>query len=95
MRTAAFDVDGTLITFEDKPRYEVISIFHAFEELGYEMHIWSGGGEDYATQWARKLGLSAECHCKPNIKDPNRFVPDVAFDDEDVTFGLNNIKVIV
>ena len=63
----AFDVDDTLIVpavatgFDrDVPSYETIAVYRWFQAQGHEMVIWSGGGADYARQWADKLGLTAD-----------------------------------
>lgn len=75
----AFDVDGTLITQDvtgtDSPRYHVIRLFQLFQLFNCEMHIWSGGGIDYATRWAEKLGLDAK------IVEKFSFEPDIIVDD--------------
>ena len=87
----AFDVDGTLIQqgfeSEDTPRYDVINMFKMFENLGWEMYVWSGGGYDYAKRWSEKLGLKAEIAVKGS------FVPDIAVDDMEVELGKVNIRV--
>jgi len=86
-----FDVDGTLIQqvgeFEDTPRYEIIKLFHFFENLGNEMYIWSGGGVSYAERWSQKLGLKAK------IVEKGSFKPDIAIDDMNVNLGKVNIRV--
>jgi hypothetical protein len=71
----------------DTPRYDVIQMFHMYEAMGFEMFIWSGGGVDYAKQWAAKLGLSATVVAKGSFR------PDVAVDDEAVELGHTNIRV--
>ena len=86
-RIVAFDVDGTLITFDDIPRYDVINTYKYFQRVGCEMIIWSGGGIDYATHWADKLGLKPD-----QVIEKGSIVPDIAFDDEDVDLGKVNIK---
>lgn len=53
----AFDVDGTLIDYESKPRYEVIDLLRAFSALGANIVVWSGGGVEYADKWVVQLGL--------------------------------------
>jgi len=87
----AFDVDGTLIhqvgEAEDTPRYDVIAMFHFYENLGYDMFIWSGGGVSYAERWSQKLGLKAK------IVEKGSFKPDLAFDDMNVNLGTVNIRV--
>ncbi len=77
----AFDVDGTLIhqagPLCDTPRYDVIALFNTFKALGCTMVIWSGGGIDYATRWAEKLGLKGGTM----IRRKGEFQADIAFDD--------------
>lgn len=82
---AAFDCDGTLITFGGDPNYPVIDLFHALEKLGVEMYIWSGGGNDYAERIARRLGLKATIVTKGSFK------PDLAIDDQTASLGISNI----
>lgn len=57
-RSIVFDVDGTLIDFEDQPRWEVIDMLRAFHAIGYRILVWSGGGASYAGYVVRRLGLS-------------------------------------
>jgi hydroxymethylpyrimidine pyrophosphatase-like HAD family hydrolase len=88
-----FDVDGTLIHDErnpdlcDTPRYDIIMLFHVLELVGCDLYIWSGGGLDYATRWAQKLGLKAKIIEKGDIE------PDIAIDDQYITLGKVNIIV--
>ena len=44
MTKVVFDVDGTLITFEDRPRYDVINLMKTFSELGYLIEVHSDVG---------------------------------------------------
>ena len=92
--SVAFDVDGTLIyeagDFENTPRYEIVEIFRHFKRLGCHMVIWSWGGQDYAEEWAKKLGLVAECLEKP-VNDI--VVVDITFDNDIIKVGKINIKV--
>lgn len=91
----AFDVDGTLIhqagDLIDTPRYEIIQLFKSFESLGCQMYIWSGGGIDYATHWASKLGLNAQIAAKGS------FQPDIAIDDmaHESEFNLGKVSIPV
>lgn len=103
----AFDVDGTLITYSDKPRWDVIDTLRHLSKFGTIL-VWSGGGKDYAEQWVRKLHLEEfveSCHTKP-IRDirGNHFYDgkeqplakdyvDVCFDDELVDLAKVNVKV--
>jgi len=87
-----FDVDGTLIRFDDTPRYDIIDILLQFKRLGCSIVVASGGGKEYAQHWVHKLGLT-------NYVD---YVTDkyslesgikVWFDDEKVSIGETNIIV--
>ena len=100
----AFDVDDTLIIpscatgFDtDVPNYETIAVYRWFQSQGNYMIIWSGGGSDYAKQWAQKLGLTAdEYHDKSPEKEDGKFQyrhVDIAFDDRDTELGTVNVKV--
>jgi len=93
----AFDVDDTLIipamiagTKTDVPNYENIAIYRWFQAQGYDMIIWSGGGESYARMWGDKLGL------EPFItREKKDWFDDIliAFDDCDVNLADVNVKV--
>lgn len=87
MFTVCFDVDGTLITLDNKPNYKMIYLFHALQALGCEMYIWSGGGLDYARQISDKLGLYAK------IIEKGSMVPQLAIDDQDVQLGKANLCI--
>lgn len=89
----AFDVDDTLIIpsvvtgGRDIPNYETIAVFRYFQQLGYDMIIWSGSGIDWAEAWRDKLGLQAR------IVRKGSEVVDIAFDDCNVELGKVNVKV--
>jgi len=91
----AFDVDGTLIhqagDLCDTPRYDIIALFKLFEAQGCRMIIWSGGGVQYASRWADKLGLKASVIVKGEIK-PEIAVDDMAHESE-FDLGIVNIPV--
>lgn len=81
----AFDVDGTLIDFDNQPREDVINLYCAFQNLGYEMWVWSGGGKDYAAIWANRLELNPD---RVLAKD-KKLQPHIAIDDaKDADLGL-------
>jgi hypothetical protein len=71
----AFDVDYTLVGEHYEPIYDNIWLFLWFQRHGHDMIIWSGGGVDYATYWAKKLGLKARIieKCSESV--------DIAVDD--------------
>jgi hypothetical protein len=92
----AFDVDDTLIVPSvatglpaDTPNYDTIALYKWFKAQGFYMIIWSGGGIDYATRWAEKLGLQPdEVREKKKSEDV-----DIAFDDCEVNLGKVNVRV--
>ena len=90
----AFDVDDTLITITelgcDVPNYEMIDVYRWFQSQGHFMIIWSGGGKDYAHSWGDRLGLNANFY---DDKYNCLLVPDLAFDDSDLTLATVNVKV--
>ena len=87
----AFDVDGTLIDYNNQPREDIIALYRAFQALGYEMWVWSGGGETYAESWCRRLGITAD---RVFAKD-NKLKPHLAIDDaKDADLGLVTTLVV-
>ena len=101
----AFDVDGTLVTYQDEPRWDVLDMLRLLSKK-HTIISWSGGGKDYAEMWVRKLHIEkyiSSCHTKP-IRDitQNYFYdgaeegidkPDVCFDDEIVDLATINIQI--
>lgn len=92
----AWDMDDCLIVPSiatgldtDTPNYENIAIYRWFQEQGHTMVVWSGGGVDYATKWAMKLGLSPDYVW---LKEKNPDV-DLCFDDCIVDLAKVNIRV--
>ena len=93
VKRIAFDVDGTLIRRTDNgdtPRYEIIQMLQTLVAQGHTIFVWSGGGEDYASEWARKLGLLPDVRI---IGKSKNYDIDVCFDDQAV--DLAKINVIV
>ena len=95
--TVAFDVDDTLIIpavatgFDrDVPNYDTVALYRWFQAQGHTMIVWSGGGADYARQWADKLGLVADEYLD---KHAAGIAPDLAFDDSDLSLAKVNVKV--
>ena len=94
----AWDTDDTLIIpscatgFDtDVPNYETIAIYRWFQLQGNHIIIWSGGGADYAKQWAQKFGLQADEYLTKDAKHKDRI--DIAFDDSDTELAKVNVKV--
>jgi len=89
----AFDVDGTLINFDNTPNYRVIDILRWFQQNGDRIIIWSGGGMNYAEHWNNKLGLNADEVVFKTKESALKINPDIAFDDEFINLGKVNIKI--
>lgn len=89
----AFDVDGVLIDDEDKPNWPVIDLLRAFKGLGFEIVVWSGGGEEYATTWTRRLGLEQFVSASMMKLETGDFQPYICFDDEHVELAHHNIRL--
>lgn len=93
VKRIAFDVDGTLIKKTDNgdvPRYEVIQLLQTLLSFGHTIFVWSGGGEDYAREWARKLNLLPDVRI---IGKSRNYEIDIAFDDH--ATSLAKVDVIV
>lgn len=102
----AFDVDGTLITFNDKVRRDIVQLLINLSQY-HRIIVWSGGGKDYAEMWVRRLFLEdyvTSCHTKPvtDIQKNSFFdgqekqlteVIDICFDDECVDLAKVNVKI--
>jgi hydroxymethylpyrimidine pyrophosphatase-like HAD family hydrolase len=84
MAFIAFDVDGTLIDKDDEPRHKVIDLYRAFQALGHDMVIWSGGGIGYAELWKHRLGLQGATLPK--------FVTAVDIAVDDMADGIDTTK---
>ena len=97
--TVAFDCDDTLYKIvaengneREEPNLIVIELLQTFHALGCHIIVWSGGGQDYAEMWVRRLWLDSYVHeirCKPQEQQ----LVDIAIDDQPVKFGKVNILV--
>ena len=90
------DVDGTLIDYEDKPRYDVINLLRLLKRTSnVKLVCWSGGGYDYAERWVEKLGLQ-DLFERVDVKAYLDTFPralDITIDDEELSMVMINIKV--
>lgn len=91
----AFDCDDVILIPSvvtgtvDTPNYDTIAVYRWFQAQGNFMIVWSGGGIDYATMWARKLGLNPD-EIREKTKDDSI---DISFDDCMVDLAKVNIRV--
>lgn len=92
MSIVAFDVDGTLIDADDKPRADVIEKLVEHARRGDEVIVWSGGGVDYARRWVARLGIGKFVHRVVGKGFYWKEV-DIAYDDQVVKLGKENILV--
>jgi len=87
----AFDVDGTLLDFNNNPRWEVLDMLR-FLSKKHTIIVWSGGGKEYAETIARKLMITpyiSKC-CAKSLEEN----VDLCFDDEPfVNLAKVNIQV--
>lgn len=84
----AFDVDGTLIDEDGKPRDEIISILRLLAPW-CTIVVWSGAGLGYARRWGAKLDLPSSV-----VYWTKGGMVDVTFDDQLITtMGTVNIRV--
>lgn len=94
MTNVAFDVDNTLIKKnelgEDVPNYDILWLLLKFVEIGCNVHVWSGGGKDYAKRWSEKLGILGKVWI---IEKKSLEYMDISFDDQEVELAKVNIVV--
>jgi len=79
----AFDVDGTLISTDKdpEPRLDVIMLLRAFDLMGWDVYVHSGGGVKYAEDWVRRLRLDEKVHIHIAPKGSPDHEYDIAVDD--------------
>lgn len=92
----AFDVDGVLITDQDKPIEPMVVLlkFLSKHMKNTKIIVWSGGGAEYAHTWATRLRLDKYVWKAGSKLDPTMPHPDIAFDDQQA-FSLADKNVIV
>ena len=89
----AFDVDGTLIDFNDNIRPEVVMLLTTLVYAGNHVIVWSGGGKDYAEQVGRRLGLPDTVVYLSKFPAPS-FHVDIAVDDEKDTLMADQMLIV-
>jgi hypothetical protein len=90
MLTICFDIDGTLFDFDSQPKKKMIDLAKTLIRNSRDNRVffWSGGGIEYCQMRLRQAGLPED-----RAIAKGSFKPDIAFDDEDVLLGYNNLKV--
>jgi len=102
----AFDTDGTIITYNDKPRCDIIELLKILSKYN-TIIVWSGGGKEWAEHWVRKLYLEdyvTACYTKPmggkdktimidKLEMDSKEYVEISIDDELVDIAKLNIKV--
>ncbi|HET7713884.1 MAG TPA: hypothetical protein VFK94_06615 [Patescibacteria group bacterium] len=92
MAKVAFDVDDTLILFNnerDEPNRPLLNVLIWFYMQGHDIIVWSGGGKDYAEMWARRLMIDhmVEAREKPPFvltpRDDGTKYAEVPFNPDD------------
>ena len=92
MTTIGFDVDGTLIDYEGKQRYDIINLLMSLSALNHtKIIVASGGGYDYANQIVNKLGLCGYVDIITNKTDLLDI--DIWFDDQETTIGKVDVQI--
>lgn len=91
-KTVAFDVDGTLIDFDDQPREEIIAKLREHSIRGDVVYVWSGGGIDYAQRVVSRLHLDRYVDAVI-AKQRYQVLPDITYDDMLVKLGKKNVHV--
>ena len=88
-----FDVDGTLIDYDDNPRGDIIDLLLAFRQGGFDIIVWSGSGAGYAETVVGRLGIQSQV--SRYLSKIHGLPPDTVFtvDDHQVNFGVPNLYV--
>jgi hypothetical protein len=77
-----FDVQGTLLSEDSKPRPHAREVFLKLAEMGHDVYLWSTAGEGYAAYAAWVLGVEdvvSGCFGKSWV--PEGITVDYAVDD--------------
>lgn len=93
----AFDIDGTLRSNQtetsQEPNIDIVELFRILNKFkNIELYVWSGGGAEYARQFARKYNLKVgDSRCISKIGAPHMHI---AIDDIQDT-AIADINLIV
>lgn len=76
---AYFDIDGTLVTDDNTPNEQVLTLLKLLHSEGARIYLWSAGGDENCRKVAARYGIEpyiTACLPKPTIS-----VDDMRFDD--------------
>lgn len=91
--TICFDVDGCLINKEGKLIEANYQLMYKLAEI-HKVYIWSGNGWKYAQEKIENISsLRINEIISGYLNKYGGFIPDVAFDDQEINLGKLNIKV--
>jgi predicted HAD superfamily phosphohydrolase YqeG len=93
MKTVAFDIDGTLIDYDDNPRHDIIALLKEHRERGDFVYVWSGGGSAYARMITGRLGLEPFVGGYASKAEAPFIDADITYDDQLVKLGRENVCV--
>ena len=91
-----FDVDGTLITWNDEPNLPVVAMLKALHLDGWQVFVASGGGQQYAQDWCAELGLSGMVTVIEKGENPEMLAQGFDLcvdDDQDCRFAPLTLQV--
>jgi predicted HAD superfamily phosphohydrolase YqeG len=102
-KSVVFDIDGTLIHHgSGKPRLQIVALLRHYQDLGYSVQAWSGGGKEHVEKTLHRLGIKGiPAHAKPRIwpykPDAVRRIlgrmPDIQVDDN-ADEKLSNVQFV-
>jgi len=91
----AFDLDETLVSGKTHaPNYDLIQVLRWFYSNGDDIYVWSAGGIEYVERIIEKLGLSLFVMVVAKGSSYPTPHMDLTFDDQIITLGRTNIKVL-
>jgi predicted HAD superfamily phosphohydrolase YqeG len=76
---AYFDIDGTLVTDDNEPNEQVLSLLHYLHSRRCRIFLWSAGGDDNCRKVAARYGI--ESMVEAYLPKPVISVDDMRYDD--------------
>ena len=84
-----FDCDECLIE-KGKPIEANVMLLKVLADK-HKIYLWSGNGYKHALEIAEQLGISSII--EGVLNKYNTFIPDIAFDNQEIKLGLINVKL--